>query len=124
MDCSKSNTSYFIKLVDNVRGGDAVVPQKRLNLSSCIPLHSTAVWQMAAEGQSDKMAYDMEVHMKQRWVIDFLYMEEMAPTDIHWHLLNIYGDKQLRWAQWGSGWCVSAVATAIWKTSHILDGLV
>jgi len=42
-DCSKSNTSYFIKLVDNVRGGDAVVRQKRLNLPTCIPLHYTAV---------------------------------------------------------------------------------
>ena len=29
--------------------------------------------------------------------------------------------KQWIWMQWGSGQCVSAVTTATWKTSHILD---
>jgi len=48
---------------------------------------------MAAEGQSDKRVSDMEMHMKQRCVIEFLPEEKMAPTDIHWHLLNIYGDQ-------------------------------
>ena len=60
--------------------------------SVSIPLHFVAVWQMAAEEQSDKMASDMEVHMKQRCVIEFLHAEKMAPTDVHWGLLNIYGD--------------------------------
>ena len=46
---------------------------------------------MAAEGQSDKMASDMEVQMKQRCVAEFLHVEKMAPTDIHW--LNIFGDQ-------------------------------
>ena len=48
---------------------------------------------MAAEGQSDKMVSDMEVHMKQRCVTEFLHAEKMAPTHIHQHLLNIYGDQ-------------------------------
>ena len=48
---------------------------------------------MAAEGQSDNMESDMEVHMKQRCVIGFLYVEKMEPIDIHWHFLNIYGDR-------------------------------
>ena len=48
-----------------------------------IPLHVVAVLQMAAEGQSDKMASDMEVQMKQRGVAEFLHVEKMAPTDIH-----------------------------------------
>ena len=30
--------------------------------------------------------------------------------------------KQWILAQWGDGWCVSAVATATWKTSHVPDG--
>jgi len=48
---------------------------------------------MAAEGQSDKIACDMEVQMKQRCGIEFLHMEKTAPTDIHWCLLNIYRDQ-------------------------------
>jgi len=31
-----------------------------------IPLNFVAVWQMTAEGQSDKMTSDVEVSMKQR----------------------------------------------------------
>ncbi len=50
---------------------------------------------MAAEGQSDKMASDMEVCMKQRCVTEFLHVEKMAPTDIHRHLLNIYGEQTM-----------------------------
>ena len=36
------------------------------------------------------MASDMEVHMKQ---IEFLHVEKIAPSDIHWHLMNISGDQ-------------------------------
>jgi len=36
----------------------------------------------AAEGQSDTMAFDMEVCMKQTFAIEFLHMEKRAPTDI------------------------------------------
>jgi len=57
---------------------------------------------MAAEGQSDSIVSDMEVQMKQRCVTEFLRVEKMAPTDIHWHLVNICGDKHWVWAQWGS----------------------
>jgi len=48
--------------------------------------------QMAAEEQSDKMASDMEAHMKERCIIKFLHAEQIAPVDIHQCLLNIYGD--------------------------------
>ena len=41
-------------------------------------LHFAAMWQTAAEGQSDRMASDMEVHMKQKCVTEFLHMEKMA----------------------------------------------
>ena len=43
---------------------------------------------MAAEGKSDTMASDMEVHMKQSRDIEFHHAEKMAPIDIHLHLLN------------------------------------
>jgi len=65
---------------------------------------------MTAEGQSDKMAFDMEVHMKQRCVIEFLHAEKIAPNDIHRRLLNVYGDQTVnvstvrRWvARFSSG---------------------
>jgi len=48
---------------------------------------------MTAEGQSDKVASDMEVCMKQRCVTEFLYVEKNAPNDIHRRLLNVYGDQ-------------------------------
>ena len=35
------------------------------------------------EGQSDKMASDMEACMKHRCVNEFFHAEKMAPTDIH-----------------------------------------
>ena len=37
---------------------------------------------MTAEGQSDKLASDMEVRMKQRCVIEFLHAENIAPNEI------------------------------------------
>ena len=40
--------------------------QQRLNFPTNIPLHFVALWQMAAEGQSDNMVSNMEVHMKQK----------------------------------------------------------
>jgi len=46
---------------------------------------------MAMEGQSDKMAPDMEVCVKKRRVIEFFHEEKMAPIDIHRCLLNVYG---------------------------------
>jgi len=48
---------------------------------------------MAAEEHSDKGASNVEVCMKQRSVTELLYMERMAPTDIHQYLLTIYGDQ-------------------------------
>lgn len=40
--------------------------QQRLNVPTNIQLHILVMGQMAAEGQSDTMASDMEVHMEQR----------------------------------------------------------
>jgi len=51
------------------------------------------VRQVTAEGQSDKMASDMEVRMKQRCVIELLHAEKIAPIDIHRRLLNVCGDQ-------------------------------
>ena len=45
-------------------------------------LHLGAMGQMAAEQQSDKMASDIEVWMMQMCGIEFLHVENIAPTDI------------------------------------------
>ena len=60
-----------------------VVRQQRLNLLASIPLLFVAVWQMAAEGHSDRMASVMEAHIKQRCGIEFFHVETVAPTDIN-----------------------------------------
>jgi hypothetical protein len=70
-----------------------VIWQYRLNLLANIPLNCVAVQQMAAEGYSDKMAPDMEEHLKKRCVIEFRHAEKIAPNDIHRCLLNVYGDQ-------------------------------
>jgi len=38
------------------------------------------------------MMSDMDVHMKQKYVIEFLHENEIAPTDIQ-YLLSVYGDQ-------------------------------
>lgn len=48
---------------------------------------------MEAEGQFARMASDVEVFTAQRCATEFLHEENMAPTDIHWLLLNAYGDQ-------------------------------
>ena len=66
--------------------------------------------QMTAEGQSDRMACDMEVCMKQRCVIEFLHAEKIAPSDIHWHLLDVYGDHTVD------------ISTVRWWVAHFSSG--
>ena len=85
--------------------------QQRLNLPTSIPWHVVAVWQMAAEGHSDRMAPDMEVRVEQSGGTEFLHAEKMAPTDIHQRLWTFMETEQWVWAQRGCGWCTSAVAT-------------
>lgn len=46
---------------------------------------------MAPEGQPDKKASYMEVHMEPKYGTEFLHVEKVAPIAIHWHPLNAYG---------------------------------
>ena len=71
-------------------GGITIEAQPSAN----ILLHVVAVWQVAAEGQSDRKVSNMEVCVKQRCGIYFLHAEKkMAPTDILQLLLRVYGDQ-------------------------------
>jgi hypothetical protein len=49
------------------------------------------VQQIAAAEQSIKMASDIDVCTKQRYIIEFLTAELIEPTDIHRRLLMVYG---------------------------------
>ena len=68
---------------------------------------------MAAEGQYDKMASDMEVQMKLRCVTEFLHAEKMVPTDIHQCSLNVDGVQTEDVSTVRGGWFVSAVVIAM-----------
>ena len=59
-------------------------------------IHSVDVWQVGAERQSDKMASDSEVWMKQSGVAKLLHVEKIAPIDIHWRLLSV-GETHSSW---------------------------
>ena len=48
----------------------------------CVTFYCCVTNGSRGAGQSDRMASDMEVHMKQRCVIEFLYVEKIAPIDI------------------------------------------
>ena len=74
---------------------------------------------MIAEGHSDRMASDTEVHMKQRCVTAFLHAEKTAPIYVHQHSLNIYGDQRMDMSTVRNRWHVSAVRTVTWNTVHI-----
>lgn len=50
---------------------------------------------MAAEGHYDTMASDVEMQMKQRCGTEILHADNTAPSDIHQHLQNVYGDQAL-----------------------------
>ena len=60
-----------------------VVWQKRLSLPANIPLGFVAVQQMAVEGLSDGIVSDMEVHMKQSCVTEFLHVEKIVHINNH-----------------------------------------
>ena len=87
-----------------------VVWQQRLNLPNNIPLHFVAVQLTAAEGQSDNLASDMVVQMKQKCVTGFLHAEKMVANDIHQCFLNIHEDQTVE------------VSTVGWWVVHFSSG--
>ena len=54
---------------------------------------------MTVKGQSDKMASNMKVRMKQSYIIEFLHAEIIALTDIHQFLLTFMETKRQMLAQ-------------------------
>jgi hypothetical protein len=74
---SESNASYFIMLAHYVRGSAGGMA---VEVETFLPVvHMFCCCVTAAEGQSDKMASDMEVRTKQRCVIEFHHAEKLHP---------------------------------------------
>ena len=91
--CSGSNISCFTILARSVRGGcwmygsrDGIFPS-----IFCYILYLCNRWQQ--RGGQKKMVSDMKAHMKQRCVTEFLCAEKNWTINIHWWLLNVYGDQ-------------------------------
>ena len=66
--------------------------------------------QQMAAGQSDTMASDMQVHLKQRCVAELLHWEDGVPIDIQWRLQNVYGDQTV------------GESTVRWQVVHFSSG--
>ena len=119
---SSPSTSFcFLMLVYNIigNGGSMAV---ELILPTNIPFHFVAVWQMAAEGHSNKTASGMEVWMRQRSISEFLYAEK---NDTHWHSLmmveSLWRQKHWMWAQWRVGGVFQQWQEWQWVTSTGAD---
>ena len=122
-DCSKSNASYFMMFAQDVRaaaGGMTVEtePNHPYFVTFC---HVTDSWQH--RGSLTEWCLTWKCILKQRWGIEFVYKENIAPTDSNLaeHLWRPNSECELREAV---GCCISAVMTVSWKTSHFPDGHV
>jgi len=76
-----------------------------------MPLHFAAVSHMTSEEQSDRMAPDVKVHMKQRRGIEFLHAEKkLHSSKLPEHLWRLKKGGENREAVWGAfqqwqQWC-------------------
>jgi len=121
--CSGSNDPYVIMLANNIRGecwwygsrGWTFPPTLH-----CIPLLSHARQQQ--KGYLKNWGLMWKCGWSKGVSLNFSTRETLHPwtfTDACWTFMEI---QWWMWAQWNSGWCISAVAIATWKTSHIPDG--
>ena len=109
--CSDSNVSYVIKLAHDVRGrcwwygnrGWTFPPVSHYILLPCNRWQhrsSLTKWRLTWKCMG-RNGVSLNSSMWKTW-------HSLAFTDACWMFLKT---KQWIWAQWGSGWCISAVAT-------------
>ena len=119
--CSQSTAFYFIMLAPDIRGGcwwyisrDWIFPpiihyilllcdrwQQRDSLTKW-HLTRKCVWRKGASLSSSM----------------WKKLHPLTFTDTCWMFMET---RQWMWAQWGDEWCVSIMATTMWKTNHIPD---
>lgn len=74
-----------------MRAALTVIPRILLYWPMMSPV--LAVWHEGLELSNSTIFNFISLHMKQRGVIELLYVEETAPTDIHQGLLNVSGNQ-------------------------------
>jgi len=104
-DCVGSIASYVILLAHSVRGRCWWYGSR----GRTFPPISHYLLLLYDSWQQRGSLTEWHLIWKCMWGTEFLYAENMAPTDIHQHLLNTA--EQWMWAQWGGGWCISVVTT-------------
>ena len=122
--CSKSNTSYFIMLPHYVRGGCWWDGSRGWTF---LPIFHYVLL-LCDRGQQRGRLSEWHLTWKCLWSkgvsLNFSMWKKTAPTDIHLHLLNSYGDQtvDVSTVKW---WVVhSAAATTAWLTRHVPDSHV
>ena len=80
--CSKNNASYFIMSVQNIRGQMSAIWQQRLNLPNYYNLFCSG-WQLAAEGQSNRLVSEMKSADEAKGVSLNSFM--WGKNSTHWH---------------------------------------
>ena len=115
-DCCESKVSYFIMLAHKSRGRywwDGSRGWTFPPIFHCILLLCDR-WQQRGSLTEWHLTYDTKVW---NWIPPYRI------DSTHWHsLLNIAGDLTVVVSTVSGRCCASAVMTATWKTSHMLDG--
>ena len=120
--CSESNASYFIIFAHDIRGGcrwygssgwtfPPVFCYMSLLCDGWQQRGSLTKWRLTWKCMWSR-GVSLNSWMWKKWQL-------LTFINASWTFLE---PKQWMWAQWGGGWCVSAVATVTWKTNHVLDG--
>ena len=92
--CSESNASYFIMLA-HVRGGCWWCDSRDWTFPPNIPLDAAAVWQMAAEGHSERMSMTWKCIWSKGVQLNSSMWKKIHPltfTDTCWTLMEIKQD--------------------------------
>ena len=118
--CSKINASSFI-LLAHVSGGCWWYGSRGWTLPSifCYILFLCDTWQQ--KGNLTKWCQTWKDVLSKGVSLNSSMWKKWHPlTFINacWAFIEI---KQWVWAQWGSGWCISAMVTVMWKTHHVPD---
>ena len=91
--CSESNPSYFMMLAHSVRGGCWWDGSRGWTFPPVFHYILLLCDRWQQKGNLTQWHLKWILCMKQRCVIK--HTEKMTPTDIHLHLLNVYGDQTM-----------------------------
>lgn len=113
--CSERNASYVIMLTHDIRGGCWWYSRRGWSFP-----YSITFCCCAAGGSRGA------VWQKGMWY-GSVYVSLNSSLWKKWHPLTFNNTcwvfvETKQWMQWNSGWCISAVLTSMWKTSHVLNG--